>query len=90
MFIAPESLISAWTETFNGTATNVFGGLGLLLSVLMILGCALLLGSSPALALIGAVLGLVISAITGIFALSLTAVVMIVVAAVFLIVKVRS
>jgi hypothetical protein len=90
MFIAPESLLAAWTQTFNGSGTNVFGGLGLLVGVLVIIGSTLLLAYSPALALVGAVLGLAISAITGIVALSLTSVILIVVAAGFILVKVRS
>jgi hypothetical protein len=89
-FIAPESLLTAWTETFNGSGTNVFGGLGLFIAMLVIIGSALLLGYSPALTLIGATLGLVISAITGIAALSITSVILILVAAGFLIAKVRT
>lgn len=89
MFIAPESLISAWSETYNGSATNIFEGFGLWLSLLLIVGSAMLLASTPSMALIGAIIGLLISAILGIWALSITSVIVIVVAAGFLFVRMR-
>jgi len=90
MFIAPESLLNAWSARFNSAVSDVFGGLGLLIAVLIIAGSALMLAVSPGLALIGAVFGLVISVVTGIAALSVGSVILILVAAAFLIVKVRS
>lgn len=90
MFIAPESLIHAWTGTYNGSGTNSFGDLGLLIGVLIIVGSALLLAYSPALTIVGALLGLIISVITGIVAISVTSVVLIAVAGAFLIMKMRT
>jgi len=84
------SLYPGWTDTFESTASNVYEALGLFISIILVIGSALLLGVSPVLTVIGAIAGAIVAALSGVWAISFTSIILIIVSGALIIVRSKS